>query len=70
MTILIPRISPKDMLHLLSELEIADRLTVLSDQDVLLIEQLTKLQSEKSALMNDLLTGRVRVTLLLEGDNA
>ncbi len=52
------------------QLEIADRLTVLSDQDVLLIEQLTKLQSEKSALMNDLLTGRVRVTLLLEGDIA
>lgn len=43
-----------------------DRLREISNKIDLEVDTLAKMQAEKSGLMDDLLTGRVRVTPLLE----
>jgi type I restriction enzyme S subunit len=45
--------------------EIADRITRIDSQVSIVRQQLAKLRSLKTALMQDLLTGRKRVTALL-----
>ena len=53
---------------LAEQIEIGKRLTAVDKQLIHERESLAKRQSEKAGLMDDLLTGRVRVTPLLAGD--